>query len=302
MNIPSQPLRVSAIDFLNPAPLMWDFTHAPWAGELGSRYDVHLTQPALCAAELLAGRSDLGLIPVAALSEELAIVSDCAIASLKEVRSILLLVRRRAAASLEEVRSISTDAASRSSVAYAQVLFRHFLGTDPSFVPLAADPMAMLAGTDAALLIGDPALLARERRKEIEDAFGPCLWIDLAAEWHARTGLPWVAAVWAVRREALRGDWTSARLAQDLGGSRDRGLANVDALVQEWAGRIALPPATIRHYLTRNIHYYFDDRCVEATRLFRRLAAAVGALPPLAPSVFEFIIAAEAEHSRSGND
>ena len=288
MTTTSPILRVSAINFLNPAPLMWDFTHEPKAHELATRYDVHLTKPALCAAELLAGTSDLGLIPVAALTEELAVVSDCAIASLREVRSILMLVRTRAADSLEAVRTVAVDTASRSSVAYVQVLFRHFLGTDPQFLPHAADPMTMLAGTDAALLIGDPALLARERRTEIEAAFGPCLWIDLAQEWHARTGLPWVAAVWAVRREALQGEWTAARFAEDLGGSRNRGLAHVDTLVEEWSKRIALRPATIHHYLTRNIHYILDDRCVEAVVLFRTLAASIGALPPLHPSALEF--------------
>ena len=282
-------LRVSAIDFLNPAPLMWDFTHEPKARELATRYHVHLTKPALCAAELLAGASDLGLIPVAALTEELAVVSDCAIASLREVRSILLLVRERAASSLEAIRTVAVDTASRSSVAYVQVLFRHFLGTDPRFSSHAADPMTMLAGTDAALLIGDPALLARERRAEIEAVFGPCLWVDLAQEWHARTGLPWVAAVWAVRREALQGEWTAARLAQDLGGSRDRGLVHVDTLVREWSARISLPSATIHHYLTHNIHYLLDERCLEALVLFRELAASVGVLRPFHPSALEFV-------------
>ena len=103
-----------------------------------------------------------------------------------------------------------------------------------------------------------------------------------------RTNLPWVAAVWAVRRDALGGDWTPERLAADLNGSRDRGLAHVDTLVREWTARIALPPATIRHYLTRNIHYVLDRPCLDAIHLFRTLATSVGALPPLPSSAFEF--------------
>src|ERR1700733_13532254 len=58
-------LRVAAINFLNPAPLMWDFEHAPLAADLATRYSLHYTQPSQCAAELLAGRADLGLIPIA---------------------------------------------------------------------------------------------------------------------------------------------------------------------------------------------------------------------------------------------
>src|SRR5271167_2150943 len=89
----SHPLRVAAIDFLNPAPLMWDFEHPPLAAALSQRYQLTYTQPSACAASLLSGQSDLGLIPIAALTPELAIVPGCAIASLDEVRSIQLIVK-----------------------------------------------------------------------------------------------------------------------------------------------------------------------------------------------------------------
>ena len=282
MSKPSARLRVAAIDFLNPAPLMWDFNHAPKAAELRERYDVHLTAPSACARELLDGEADLGLIPVAALTPELRIVPGCTIASQRSVRSILLLVRLSAAADLSAVRSIAADTASRSSVAYAQVLFRHFLGTSPAFIEHRADPVTMLAQADAALIIGDPALLAREHCTAIEAAVGPCLWIDLAEEWHSRTGLPWVAAVWAARPEALSaGSVNSAQLTADLLASRDAGLAHIDELVREWTPRITVPAATIRTYLTQNIHYHLDPACRESISLFRQLAAEVGALPAL---------------------
>ncbi len=284
---PSAKLRVAAINFLNPAPLMWDFEHAPRARKLSEQYDLHYTAPAACAAELLCGSADLGLIPVAALTPELCIVPGCTIASLRSVRSILLLVRQNAASSLAKVRSIAADTASRSSVAYAQVLFRHFLKTSPVFLEHAADPLAMLSQADAALIIGDPALLARERCAEIEAAVGPCLWIDLAEQWHSQTGLPWVAAVWAVRPGALAQSAVSgAQLTQDLQASRDAGLAHIDDLVEEWAPRIRIPAKTIRAYLTENIHYDLDPACRESIGLFRRLAAEVDVLPPLAEPSF----------------
>jgi chorismate dehydratase len=142
----------------------------------------------------------------------------------------------------------------------------------------------MLQQADAALLIGDPALLARESRTYIESQpnIGPCLWLDLAHEWRIRTALPWVAAVWAVRPEALPATATTpAQLVADLQHSRDHGLAHIDALVAEWIPRIALPPSTIRHYLTRNIHYTLDQDCLAAISLFRQYAAEAGILPPL---------------------
>ena len=279
------PLRVAAISFLNPAPLLYSFEHEPAATALREHYELHYTLPSACAAELLAGTSDLGLIPIASLTPELAIVPGCTIASLHEVRSILLLVRNpdslSVADALKAVRSVAADAASRSSAAYAHILFEHFHGNKPDFVEQPADPLAMLAVADAALLIGDPALLARERREAINAAIDePLLWLDLAQLWRELTGLPWVAAVWAVRPEALT-DVTPQQLIADLNSSRDAGLAHIEELVAEWTPRLDLAPETIRTYLTRNIHYTLDEDCLKAIRLFRELAAGIGALPAL---------------------
>jgi chorismate dehydratase len=288
-------LRVAAINFLNPAPLMWDFEHAPQAAELAQRYTLHSTQPSLCADELLSGRADLGLIPIASLTPELAIVPGCTIASLDEVRSIQLIIKLRdrtqqdgapgeedKTRALGAVRTIAADTASRSSLAYADILFRKFLGTHPAFLPAPADPIAMLQQADAAILIGDPALLALESREHIEAAVGPCVWLDLAHEWRIRTNLPWVAAVWAVRPEALSpSNLTPAELTEDLETSRNHGLLNIEKLVEQWTPRIAIPPSTIRHYLSHNIHYVLNTDCIRAIELFRQYAAEVEVLPPL---------------------
>lgn len=277
-------LRVAAISFLNPAPLMWDFEHPPRNAELAERYDVHFTRPSLCADELLSGRADLGLIPIASLTESLAIVPGCAIASLNQVRSIQLVVKATRKNSkgedlLRSVKSVAVDTASRSSVAYAEILFRKYFQRRPEFLPHEADPVSMLSGNDAALLIGDPALLALERRAEIERACGPCEWFDVAEQWVRCTKLPWVAAVWAVRPEALGGNVSGPVVSDDLQRSRDAGLANVDRLVEEWSGRIALSPETIRAYLTRNIYYSLGPKCVDSIRAFRAYAAELDILP-----------------------
>jgi chorismate dehydratase len=141
----------------------------------------------------------------------------------------------------------------------------------------------MLASADAALLIGDPALLAREHRAQLDAAANaPLLWLDLAHLWRELTGLPWVAAVWAARTEALvPAGLTSQQLIRDLTASRDAGLAHTEQLVAEWTPRLAVSPETIRTYLTQNIHYTLDPDCLRTIQLFRTLAAGIGALPPL---------------------
>jgi chorismate dehydratase len=281
------PLRVAAISFLNPAPLLYHFEHEPASTALHGRYDVHYTLPSSCASELQSGAADLGLIPIASLTPDLAIVPGCAIASLQEVRSILLLVKNPDAlsvdAALDALTRVATDAASRSSVAYVRILLEHFHRACPQYVEQVADPLAMLSGADAALLIGDPALLAREQRAAIEAASDtPLLWLDIAQLWRQHTGLAWVAAVWAVRPQALdAAGLTPQQLICDLNASRDAGVAHVEELVAEWTPRLAVSPETIRTYLTRNIHYVLDDECLQAIQMFRSLAAQIGALPAL---------------------
>ena len=258
---------------------MWDFHHDPLRDTLAARYHLHLTRPSDCARELLAGQADLGLIPIAALTPDVRIVPGCTIASLHRVRSIQLIVKQPLA--LAHVRTVAADTASRSSVAYAQVLFRHFLGTTPTFHPATPDVEAMLATADAALVIGDPALLALERSAEIEAAIGPCVWYDVAELWHAHTGLPWVAAVWAVRPEAIPTPAARRQLTEDLTHSRDHGLQHIDDLVRDWIPRIAIPAAAIRSYLTENICYSLDPACIRSIELFRALAARHKILPSL---------------------
>jgi chorismate dehydratase len=276
-------LRIAAISFLNPAPLLYNFEHEPAATALAARYDVRYTLPSQCAEQLANGEADLGLIPIASLAAmsqvapQMAAVPGCVIASLASVRSIQLVLRPGLTPAT--VRTVAADVASRSSVAYVQTLLRTFYGNDPTFNEQTADLPAMLAHCDAALLIGDPALLAIEEHEQAS-TFADCTWIDVAELWEQHTGLPWVAAVWAVRPEALeRCGVSREELIADLESSRDAGLANRETIVAEWLPRLPLSEITLRHYLAENIHYTLDAPCLQAIERFYTLAAAAGVLP-----------------------
>jgi chorismate dehydratase len=260
---------------------MWDFDHPPLAGPLAERYDIESMMPAQCAERLATGTADLGLVPITAFahSNDLRIVPGCAIASKGAIRSLLLIVR--AATGLSGIRSIATDTSSRATLAYVQVMARHFWKIPATFTQRAPDIDAMLAACDAALLIGDPALLALEDRAARQQRTGEeLLYLDLGAEWHKLTGLPWISAAWGVREEAVRAGDVREQLFRDLIGSRDAGLAHIDDLASEWAMHIALPRTTIYTYLSRNIHYVLDEECQEGLRRFYELAAACDVLPP----------------------
>lgn len=275
-------LRMAAIDFLNPAPLMWDFEHEPESLRLLRRYEISYTTPAHCALQLSSGEADLGLVPVAAYATtpSLAIVPGCAVASLDRVRSIVLVVRPPEG--IQAVRRVAIDTSSLTSYAYTRILFERFWKTPVEFIPHVPELKTMLEVADAAMLIGDPALLALEGRESLAKRTGEkLLYLDLAHEWRQFTGLPWVSAFWAFRQGALGETGSSAQeLIEDLQSSRDHGLEHIEDLVTEWSARIALPQNVIRAYLTTNIHYQLDKDCLQGLEVFYRYAAECGILPP----------------------
>ena len=277
-------LRISAISYLNTAPLMWDFEH----GEAGRDFDISYTLPSACARALQAGAADIGIIPAAAYAQipGLQVLPGVAIASRRAVRSILLVSK----VPIEKIRTIALDTSSMTSVALTKILFEKWLGGGRTFNAMSPNLDEMLASNDAGLLIGDPALQVDRSRY---------LTLDLAEEWIRYTGKPFVFAFWAVRQQALqeaglRGDSrprqsaarSNARVpAQDLAqifqDSRDHGLApsSLNQIAREWAPRLRLREDEVRRYLTENIHYELDPGCIEGLQFFYRYAAEIGALP-----------------------
>ncbi len=284
-------LRIAAIGYLNPAPLMWDFEHPPLAPELAARYRIDRMTPAECAERLADGRADIGLIPIASLATTpgLRIFPGCTIASTGRVRSLLLV--HRAGRPLAALRSVAADTASRTSLAYARILFHKWGNPDVPFLPMAANLDTMLERADAAIVIGDPALMALEERSNRFERTGEELvYRDLAEEWRALTGLAFISAVWCIAPAggtAAPGRPLDESVARDLIRSRDHGLANMEALVAEWAERLPIPEDTIRSYLTTNIHYVLDAECVKGMQEFFRIATELGVLPPYTPVVDE---------------
>ena len=260
-------LRISAISYLNTAPLMWDFEH----GKAGADFDVSYTVPSACAVDLQTGAADIGIIPAAAYTTVpgLVILPGVAIASRRAVRSILLVSK----VPLEKIQSVALDTSSLTSVALVKVLFAKWLGGgDSKFVSMAPNLEQMLQQHDAGLIIGDPALLV-DRSQYFT--------YDLAEEWLRLTGKPFVFAFWAVRQEALKDIASGLDLATVFQESRDHGLAadNLRKIAQEWAPRLGLSKSAVRVYLTENIHYYLDAPCIEGLQLFYRYAQECKVLP-----------------------
>ena len=265
-------LRVSAISFLNTAPLMWDFEHGETATQLRKDFSITYTVPSQCAEELKTGLADIGIIPAATYTTipGLTVIPDIAIASKDAVRSILLVSKVPA----EKIRNVATDDSSRTSAALVEIFLRKFVGVNPGFNRQKAVLDEMLQWHDAALLIGDPALQALQAMNDGYYVY------DLAEQWLRWTGRPFVFAFWAVRKAALNSLSSDVNLPQIFQQSRDAGLKHLPEIVKEWSPRLKLPAPLISSYLTENIDYGLDAENLEGLRLFYKYAAEMKVLPP----------------------
>lgn len=229
-------LRVGIVDFLNSRPLAWGFRPEVCPEGVEPVYG----SPARLADMLAAGSLDVGLVPVveAARLAGARVLPGLCIGAVREVRSVLLVSRRPIA----RVRRIALDEGSRTSAALVRVLAAQRWGIEPEYVPHPPDLTAMLDTADAALLIGDPAL--HVDRGDLQ------IW-DLAGEWKAMTGLPFVFAAWT-RRPGIE-------LTPEQEGlfirSLEAGLADLERIVADSSRDTGLAPELLHRYFTHHLHY-----------------------------------------------
>ena len=280
-------MRISAISFLNTAPLMWDFDHGKPPTDTEDRrtgnFEIAYTIPSRCAEALQAGSADIGIIPAItyATIPGLVILPDAVIAAKNEVRSILLVSHKP----IDQVRTIAADTSSRTSVVLTQILCEKLWGGARAMRPMAPEVDSMLAACDAALLIGDSALRIDPARYRS---------YDLAAEWRKFTGLPFVFAVWALRMSALAETSRDPDPATVLSRSRDHGVQpeNILAIARLWSPHVQLPESIVVEYLTRYIHYTLDAENRAGLELFYRYAADLRLIPET-PSLRFYSLAAQ---------
>lgn len=256
---------------------MWQFEHQP-TPQMQANFSIEYMLPALCAQQLKSGVADMGIVPVitTATIPDLEILPGVAIASYSPVGSITLASKDP----IENVGTIAVDANSRTSVALLQVLLTKFYGGPRKLVPMSPDLPSMLKRHDAALLIGDAALTA--------STYGLFSY-DLATLWRQHTGLPFVFAVWAIRRQAVEECDPQLPITEIFQRSRELGLRpeNLASIARQWAPKLGLTGERIVSYLRDNIHYELDAECAKGLALYFHYAHECGLIP--APPTLQFL-------------
>ena len=250
-------LRVGAVSFLNTKPLIYPLLN----GELKSEeIDLSVQVPSRLAALLSDNALDIGLIPVVEYfrsndqGKGYRILPNISIASRGSVLSIQLFSR----VPIQDIQRVALDTSSRSSVALLKILLAEKYGLSPMFVPCMPSIDPAVAETEAVLLIGDAAL------KNLDST---AYSVDLGAEWHELTGLPFVYACWVARGEVALGDTPSLLLE-----AKNRGITQIPEIARIESQKIGLPENLCKDYLQHHIHYDLAESEIAGLERFYKLA------------------------------
>jgi chorismate dehydratase len=226
-------------------------------GEQQDLFDLSFAVPAECADRLADGRADIGIVPSVELNrQKLEMIRGTGIACNGPVRSILLISR----IPFGKIRTLATDSCSRTSVALSRIVLARKFGIYPQLLSQPPKLGSMLAQSDAALIIGDAALL-------IDPAQAAMHVLDLGEEWTKMTGFPMVFAVWAARAELPPQD------PEPFIASLRFGKEHLEDIVRQEHAKIGIPEILARRYLSENIVYELGDREYAGLSTFLRLAA-----------------------------
>ncbi len=282
-----QKLRISIVEYLNTAPLVWGFTDGPLQG----KYELEFTVPSQCAESLRRGTADVAIIPAVEYQrmDHVVVLPGMAVAAKGPVRSILVIAKKP----IELAKKIALDTSSRSSQALVRILCKERWGITPEFVPAAPEPSVMLDEADAALLIGDPALRIVVKMDELAARMasdGKCcggdpseqpvpgheaLFVyDVAHEWREMTGLPCVLALWVARRGAV-----TPEVLADFAASKEYGMARLPAIAEGAEAKLKMSADVLESYLRDNIDFSLDEENLSGLELYFRKCAELGLIP-----------------------
>ncbi|KIO75036.1 radical SAM protein [Pedobacter lusitanus] len=231
-------IRISAVAYTNTKPFIYGINHSA----VSNRIDLSLDIPSDCAAKLIDGTVDIGLIPVAAIPHvpHANIISDYCIGSVGAVNSVFIFSN----VPVNEIKTLRLDSHSRTSNNLARVLLKFHFKQEVSFT---TDPDAI---TDAIVLIGD-----RTFGKKDDYTFA----YDMGEEWMNFTGLPFVYAAW-VANKAVPQDFIA-----EFNAALKMGLAARKELLKTLPVN---PVFDLDDYLMHKLDFELTDKKREALSLF----------------------------------
>ena len=249
-------LKLGVVPYLNALPLY---------RVLDVRADIQIIAavPSKLSQILERGEVDVALLPVVEHFRGVGetIISNSCIGCTREVQSVLLFSN----VPFGEIKTVALDTSSRTSVALTNVILADSFGLAPQFYNATPQPETMLRSCDAALLIGDPALLAAQNvASQVEN--GTLRVLDLGRAWFDLTQLPFVFAAWVARKNLQNTD----EIARLLDNARENGTARIAQIARDAAQNSPFSSEVIESYYRHNIEYSTTEAHRQGMEEFRR--------------------------------
>lgn len=229
-------VRVGIVNYLNTKPLLYGLQLPP----INKKIELLADYPSRIAERLMNDEIDVGLIPVAAISQmpSYHIIGNYGIATDGEIASVALFSE----VPMKEIKKIWLDYQSQSSVALLKWLVKESWGINPEIVQaMDENYRKQIKGTTAGLVIGDRAL---EQRKISTFIY------DLGSEWRSITGLPFVFAVWVSKRP----------LPEDFVELFDKANAMGVERIDEIVAANPFDLYDLKKYYTMHLSYKLDEK------------------------------------------
>jgi len=231
-------IRISAVSYTNTKPFIYGIEH----DDVLQQIDLSLDIPTDCAAKVISGQVDIGLMPVAAipLVPNANIVGDYCIGSVGAVNSVFIFSNVPA----QDIRTLKLDSHSRTSNNLAKVLLKFYFKVDVEFTT------DLEADTDAIVLIGDRTFGKKDQYAYV---------YDMGQEWMNFTGLPFVYAAWVANKEI------PAAFVSDFNRALKLGVDNRVELLKQLP---ATPSFDLEDYLLHKLDFELTDKKRKALDLF----------------------------------
>lgn len=258
------------IQFLNCLPLYWGLART------GTLLDLDLSKdtPEKLSEQLIRGELDIApvtLVEFLRAADDLVAFPNLAVGCDGPVMSCVI-VSQKPLEQLDGAR-VALGSTSRTSVRLAQLLLAEKVGVRPEYYSCPPDLGLMMQEADAAVLIGDAAL-----RANLHD--GPKLGLevhDLGQMWKDWTGLPFVFAVWATRREYLeREPLVVEKVHEAFLASRDLSLEEVAKVAEQAARWETFDEAVLERYFTTLDFRFGAEQLRGVTEFARRVGPTTG--------------------------
>ncbi|MFH8471155.1 menaquinone biosynthetic enzyme MqnA/MqnD family protein [Streptomyces sp. NPDC018000] len=262
--------RVGHIQFLNCLPLYWGLART------GTLLDLELSKdtPEKLSEQLIRGDLDIGpvtLVEFLRNADDLVAFPDIAVGCDGPVMSCVI-VSQVPLDRLDRAR-VALGSTSRTSVRLAQLLLAERYGVSPDYYTCPPDLGVMMQEADAAVLIGDAAL-----RANLHDAPRLGLQVhDLGRMWKDWTGLPFVFAVWAARKDYLAAEpHHVSKVHEAFLASRDVSLEEVTKVAEQAARWEAFDAEVLERYFTTLDFRFGPDQLAGVQEFARRVGPTTG--------------------------